>query len=91
MLVRLGICITVFGFCLYSYLNTQHFVTQLEIQIPRLEKEIGLIQEEARRLAYEVEIFESPKHLIELASRPEYSHLKHPVGKESQPEVWASN
>lgn len=93
LLARLGICIGVLGLCLYSYLNMQNGVTHLKIQIPQKEKEIQLIREENSRLAYEIGQFESPSHLIELAHRPEYSHLKHPVLKEvlTVPEAWASN
>lgn len=93
LLARLGICIGVLGACFYSYLNLQNALTHLKIQIPQKEREIQLIREENSRLAYEIGQFESPNHLIELASRPEYSHLKHPVLKEvlTVPEVWASN
>lgn len=92
LLFRLGICLTVFGFCLYSYLDVQNRVTHLKIQIPEMEKEIRLIQEESRRLAYEIDQFENPAHLIELAHHPEFSHLKHPLLKEilTVPEALAS-
>ena len=93
LLFRLGICLSVFGFCLYSYLDTQNQVTHLKIQLPEVEKEIKLIQEENRRLGFEIDQFENPTHLIELAHYPEYSHLKHPLLKEilTVPEAFASN
>lgn len=93
ILFKLGICLSVFGFCLYSYLNTQNQLTRLKICLPEVEKEIKLIQEENRRLAYELDQFENPAHLIELAHRPEYAHLKHPLLKEilTVPEAFASN
>ncbi len=93
LLFRLGICLSVFGLCLYTYLNTQNQLTHLKIRLPEVEKEIKLIQEENRRLAYELDQFESPAHLIELAHRPEYAHLKHPLLKEilTVPEAFASN
>ncbi len=92
-LVPSGLCLTVFGFCLYSYLNAQNELTELKIRLPKLEKEVGLIREENRRLAYEVDLFESPSHLIEIAHRPEYGHLKHPLLKEilTVPEALAIN
>lgn len=93
LLFRLGICLGAFGLCLYSYLDMQNELTHLKIRLPEVEKEIKLIQEESRRLAYEIDQFESPGHLIELAHHPEFSHLKHPLLKEilTVPEAFASN
>lgn len=92
-LIQLGLCLTVFGLCLYSYLNAQNELTELKIRLPQVEKEVQLIREENRRLSYEVDRFESPSHLIELAHRPEYGHLKHPLLKEilTVPEAFAIN
>lgn len=93
ILLKLGFCLGVSGLCLYSYLDMQNQVTKLKIQLPEVEKEVKLIQEENRRLCYQIEQFESPAHLIELAHRPEYAHLKHPLLKEilTVPEALASN
>ncbi len=93
LLVRLGICLGVFGSCLYSYLDTQNELTHLKIQLPEVEKEIRLVREESRRLAFEVDRFENPAHLIELAHHPEYSHLRHPLLREilTVPEAFATN
>ena len=93
LLLRLGICLAVSGLSLYSYLNLQNELTSLKIEIPAIEKEIDLIAEENRRLSYEIGQFQSPSHLIELAHRPEFSHLKHPLLKEilTVPEPIASN
>jgi hypothetical protein len=92
-LLRLGVCLSVIGFCLYSYLDTQNQLTHLKIRLPDVEKEVKLIQEENQRLAYEIDQFESPAHLVELAHHPEYAHLKHPLIKEilTVPEAFASN
>jgi hypothetical protein len=67
--------------------------TELKIQLPELEKELAKIQEENKRLQYQIDHFEQPAHLIELAHRPEFSHLKHPVLREilTVPEAIASN
>jgi hypothetical protein len=93
ILLKLGVCLTVFGLCLYSYLDTQNQLTHLKIRLPEVDKELKLIEEENRRLAYEIDQFESPSHLIELARNPEYAHLKHPLLKEilTVPEAFASN
>jgi hypothetical protein len=93
LLFRLGICLCLLAFYLYSYLNLHNQQTQLKIQLPEVEKEIKLIQEENRRLAYEIDQFENPANLIELAHHPEYAHLKHPLLKEilTVPEALASS
>ena len=82
LLLRLGVCLSVIGLCLYTYLEAQNELTHLKIRLPNVEKEIKLIQEENRRLAYQLDQFESPAHLIELAHHPEFAHLKHPLIKE---------
>jgi hypothetical protein len=93
LLFQVGICLGVFGLCLYSYLEKQNTLTKVKIQLPQMEKEIQLIREENRRLSYQIDQFESPSHLIELAHRPEFSHLKHPILKEilTVPEAFAVN
>ncbi len=93
LLLKLGICLGVLGLCLYSYLETQNELTQLKIRIPDVEKEIKIVREENRRLAYEIDQFENPAHLIELAHHPEFSHLKHPLLREilTVPEAFAIN
>lgn len=93
LLVKLGVCLGVFGLCLYSYLDAQNNLTELKIRLPEVEKEIKLIREENRRLAYEIDLMENPNHLIELAHRPEFSHLKHPLIQEilTVPEAFAVN
>jgi hypothetical protein len=82
MLLRLGFCLAVLSLCLYSYLNRQNELTHLKIRLPQLEKEIKLIAEENCRLQYEIERMENPTRLIELAHRPEFGNLKHPLMKE---------
>ena len=82
LLLRLGICLSLFGFCLYSYIEMQNNLTTLKIALPEMDQEIKLVREENKRLSYEIEEFQSPSNLIELAHRPEFSHLKHPLLKE---------
>ena len=93
MLIRVAICVTVLGILLFFYLERQNELTQLKIQLPQLEKEIAKLREESKRLRYEVDQFENPSHLIELAHRPEFGHLKYPLLKEilTVPDAIASN
>ncbi|HSX13058.1 MAG TPA: hypothetical protein VLE96_01375 [Chlamydiales bacterium] len=81
-LMQIGVCFFVIGFCLYSYLDAQNDLTQLKMQLPKVEKEIELIEEETQRLSYKIDKFENPTNLIELAHKPEYRHLRHPVLRE---------
>lgn len=82
LFTRLVICIFSFGFFLYSYIDKQNGMTQLRIEIPSLVKEIKTIQEENMRLQYEIDQFEHPAHLMQLARHSEFSHLKHPLMKD---------
>lgn len=90
---RIAVCVGIFGWCLFSYLEKQNELTQLKIQIPILEKQMSALREERKHLQYEIDQFENPSHLIELAHKPEFGHLKHPVLKEilTVPEAFASN
>jgi hypothetical protein len=92
-IIRASVCTAVLGWCVFSYLETQTSLTDAKIQLPKLEKEIASIREEAQRIQYEIDQFQAPNHLIEMAHRPEYSHLKHPLLKEilTVPEAIASN
>lgn len=81
-LLRILICIGVFGFFLYSYIDKQNAITQRRLQIPVIAKEIKDLKEANTRLHYEIDLFESPEHLMELARQSEYSHLKQPMLKE---------
>jgi len=82
ILIRILICIAVCGAFLYSYVDKQNVVTKRRLEIPVIAKEIKDLKEENTHLRYEIEIFESPEHLMELARHNEYSHLKHPMLKE---------
>lgn len=80
--VKIGICFAVFGSCLYLYLQEQNDLAKIKMQLPQKEKEIAVLREEMRRLAYQLDQVENPSRLIELAHLPEFRHLKHPVLKE---------
>lgn len=82
VLLRIFICVGACGTFLYSYVDKQNGVTKRRLDIPVLAKEIKDIKEENTHLRYEIEIFESPEHLMELARHSEFSHLKHPMLKE---------
>jgi len=82
MLIRIGLCVVVFGFALFSYLDKQNELAQKKVEIPELEKKLLAIQEESRRMRLEIEGLENPSRLIELVHRPEFGYLKHPLLRE---------
>jgi hypothetical protein len=81
-LIRILICIGTGGGFLYSYVDKQNAVTRRRLEIPVLAKQIRDLNEENTHLQYEVDLFESPEHLMELARHNEFCHLKHPMLKE---------
>lgn len=76
--VKIFICILAVGVLLFALIENQNQLVAIRMEIPVIEKEMRLIEEENKRLKYEIEQFESPMHLIELAKKPEFSHLKFP-------------
>ena len=81
-LILILACIGVCAGFLYSYVEKQNVVTKRRLEIPVLAKEIKDLKEENTHLQYDIEMFESPEHLMELARHHEFSHLKHPMFKE---------
>ncbi len=72
------ICLSIFGISLYSYIEKQNELTSLKIVVPKIAKEVQNLNEEIRKIQYEVEVFENPAYLMQLVRKPEFSHLKHP-------------
>jgi hypothetical protein len=81
-LVRLCVCIFIVGMSLYAYVNKHNMLTEVQMRLPVLAKELALSDEENVRLQFAIEKFENPLHLMELARKPEYSHLKHPYTRD---------
>ena len=77
-LIRILICIAVAAITLYANIDTINDLTSLRLAIPVLEKEVRALQRENERLQYEIDRFESPIHLMELARKPEFGHLRYP-------------
>lgn len=77
--IRAFVCLAGAGLLLYKYIDKLNELTELRLSIPALNKEIREIEERNLELQYEIERFESPIHLIELARKPEFGHLKYPA------------
>ncbi|MCF7806838.1 MAG: hypothetical protein K9M07_04310 [Simkaniaceae bacterium] len=78
ILLKISICILSFASVIYAYLEDQNEVISLSMMVPSLERQLLAIQEENTRLRYEIERFESPSNLMQLAKHCEFSHLHHP-------------
>lgn len=76
--INLLLCIGVGACTVYFYIDKQNTLTKLQLNIPALEKELKEIKKENLRLQYEIDQFENPIHLMEMAQKPEFSHLKFP-------------
>ncbi len=78
LFIRLLICISFTGLALYKYIDKVNELTELRLLIPVLTKEVKEIHEQNLELQYAIKSFESPLHLMELARKPEFGHLKYP-------------
>lgn len=77
-LIRLLLCISIAGLALYKYIDKLNELTELRLSIPVLAREVKEIHEKNIELQYAIEHFESPVHLMEIARKPEFGHLKYP-------------
>lgn len=82
LFARIFVCVLFFGWCLYSYIDMQNGITELRIRIPELARVVRTTEEENTRLLFEIEVFENPAHLMELAQTAAFAHLKYPLAKE---------
>jgi len=67
---------------LQKYIENQNVLTEVRREIPKIEKSLRAISEENLMLQYEIDRFENPLHLMELAQKPEFSHLRFPSYEE---------
>lgn len=74
-------------------MHKQNDLTRLKLQIPRAEKQLNVLNEQIRQFRYEIDQFENPSKLMEMACDPHFHHLKHPLMKdvETIPEGIASS
>lgn len=78
MFLKLILCILAAVFSIYLYIDALNEVTETRLAIPQVQKELQEIVEKNNRLQYEIDQFESPLHLMEIARKPEWGHLKMP-------------
>jgi uncharacterized coiled-coil protein SlyX len=75
---RFLFCVGVVTLFLFAYVEQHNRLTRLRIEVPLQEKKLKELQDENTRLQFEIEKFENPLNLMELAKKPQFSHLKHP-------------
>lgn len=63
---------------LYAYINKQNNLTKLRLEIPNLWAKLRYLEQENTSLIFLVEKLESPEHLMQIASLPEYQYLHYP-------------
>ena len=78
LLLKILVCIVASWLSVYQYLKESNRITRLSMMVPKLEQQLYSLREKNARLIYEIEQFESPAHLIELARQCDFSHLNHP-------------
>lgn len=82
LLIQIFLCIFVTCIFMYRFVHKQNELTALRLEIPPLAAAVSKIEGENGRLQYEIDRFENPIHLMELARKPEYKHLKYPLVKD---------
>ncbi len=75
-IAKLGFCLLAVAFSIYLYIHGHNHLIEMQLAIPPLQKKIREVVAENGRLQFEIDRFESPAHLMQLADKPEYSHLK---------------
>ncbi|EPP35061.1 putative ftsL [Chlamydia ibidis] len=76
--IRLFFCFCFLGSLLYCYINKQNDLTKLRLEIPRLWSRLRQLEQENTTLIFLIDKLESPEHLMQIASLPEYSYLQYP-------------
>ncbi len=79
---RLLLCLAAIGFTLWLDIDHQNHLNALRMQLPILQRDVREIQEHNTRLGYEIAQFENPLLLMEMARKPEFSHLRYPTETE---------
>jgi cell division protein FtsL len=78
LLAKSVVCLGFLGFSVCSYLSKHNTCMALKMQIPKVMEEIKIIQEENEALSYQIECFENPQNLLNIAKSCQFSHLQFP-------------
>lgn len=73
--IQIGLCIFFIGFFLFCYLDRQNKVTEYQLKIPKVQKEIERLSQENQNLKAKINHFEHPSQLMSLLKQKDFSHL----------------
>ena len=82
LIFRLLVCLVVSSFCFYKILQKQNLINYYSLHIPKVTKELKVLEEENLKLKFCIDQFESPDHLMQLVKSAPYAHLRFPVVKD---------
>ena len=71
-------CVFFFSILTYFYLDSQNQLIQRKFKLEPLISNVQKLKEQNRHLYYEIQSFESPSNLMELAKNDSYRHLTYP-------------
>ena len=74
-ITQIFLCIFIFGFFLFCYLDRQNKVTALQLKIPKVIKECEQIAQENQSLKAKINLFEQPMQLMSFLDEKNFAHL----------------
>lgn len=73
--LRFLVLLFLMGASLYSYIGRENSLTQAELMLAPIAREVGEMEEQNAALRYQLSRFEAPSHLFQIASHALYGHL----------------
>jgi len=74
-LTQIFLCIFIFGFFLFCYLDKQNRVTEYQLKIPKMLKECEKLAQENQALKAKINGFEQPMQLMNFLQDKKFAHL----------------
>lgn len=81
-LLQICLCFFCFSLTLYSIVEQQNRLIEIQKKIPELNKKYNTLKWQQSQLQYQIDRFKNPIHLMKLAQKPEFSHLKYPTDED---------
>jgi len=79
--LQIILCLALASLLLYTIIERQNTIIETRLSLYKLEREVKALEEEKRRLDAQIETLKSPKRLLKLLKKPQYSHLRFPTEK----------
>ncbi len=83
-------CVLIGAITLYALIEQQNQLTELQMYLPVLEKEVKALREENNELRFEIARFEEPKRLLGILERSGQAYVI-PDDNEAVEIVWSPN